>query len=101
MHAKTFFLELRKLLPLTLLIASASIIALPSFRIDSTVALHRALLTLESFWIIGWAARHRYLSKTHHQTAQAVSVTDAKWRLPMLDQIAAAAGFVALLYIAS
>lgn len=53
MHAKTFFLELRKLLPLTLLIASASIIALPSYRIDSTVALHRALLTLESFWIIG------------------------------------------------
>lgn len=71
-RAKTLFLQLWKLLPLTLLIVSVSIIALPSDRIDSTLALPTALLTLECFWLVGWSERHQYLSKTLHQAAEAV-----------------------------
>jgi hypothetical protein len=101
MHARTLFLEARKLLPLALVLVSASIIAIPACRVESTIALHRALLTAESFWIVSWAARHRYLSKTHHQTVQAVVIADPRRRLPIFDQTAALTGFVALLVLAS
>jgi len=100
MHARTLFLEARKLVPLALVLVSASIIAIPSYRVESTIALHRALFTVESFWIVGWAARNRYLSKTHHETADAVRVADPRLRLPIFDQTAALAGFVALLFLA-
>ncbi len=100
MQLKSQLLEIRKLLPIALLLVSAAIIAFPHYRIESAVRLHRVLMTLECFWVVGWAMRNRYLSKTFGETVDAVGAAAPVRRPPILDQAAAAAGFVAMAVLA-
>ena len=100
MQLKSQLLEIRKLLPIALLLVSAAIIAFPHYRIESAVRLHRALMTLECFWVVGWAMRNRHLSKTFGETVDAVGAAAPLRRPPILGQAAAAAGFAAMAVLA-
>ncbi len=91
--------ELKRLLFLALLLVSAAVIALPQYRIQSTIALHHALLGLACFWTTYRAWKLNQLSKTQQELVEGLVSGSTPANLSAFERLSLGVGFLAALVL--